>query len=106
MDTLVSAVAYGLCFVWWLILSMIDILAEGVPMLDAKTLPVTYPDDAPPGSDYYLSCKYQIDLSGTPRLFRLMILRRRSNPIWDFFKRFIHNHGGLMQKCAQVLIGN
>jgi hypothetical protein len=85
---------------------MIDILAEGVPMRDLATLPVTYPDDAPPGNDYYLSCKYQIDLSGAPCLFRLMILRRRSNPIWYFFKRFIHNDGGLMQKCAQAPIGN
>jgi hypothetical protein len=55
---------------------MIDTLAEGVSMLDG-TLQVTYPvypePQAPPGDDYFLTCKYQNDLSRTPRLFRLMI---------------------------------
>jgi hypothetical protein len=71
-DTLVSAVASRLCFVWRLIPSMIDLLAKGVALLDG-TLLVTYPA-APPSNDYYLSCEYQSDLSGTLRLFRLMIL--------------------------------
>jgi hypothetical protein len=51
---------------------MIDLLAKGVALLDG-TLLVTYPA-APPSNDYYLSCEYQSDLSGTLRLFRLMIL--------------------------------
>ena len=51
---------------------IVDLLAEGVTLLNG-ILPVTYPA-APPSNDYYLSCKYQFYLSGTPRLFRLMIL--------------------------------
>ena len=51
---------------------MIDLLAEGVPVRDG-ILSVTYPA-APPSNDYYLSCKYQSDLSGTPRLSLLMTL--------------------------------
>jgi hypothetical protein len=73
LDTLVSAVASGLCFVWRLIPSMIDLLAEGVSLRYGKYL-VTYPAAAIPSNDYYLSCKYQSDLSGTPRLSLLMIL--------------------------------
>ena len=52
---------------------MIDLLAEGVSLRYGKYL-VTYPAAAIPSNDYYLSCKYQSDLSGTPRLSLLMIL--------------------------------
>jgi hypothetical protein len=38
-----------------------------------------------PGSGYYLQCKYQSDLSRTPRLFHLMLLDAVITPIGEFY---------------------
>ena len=62
----VSAVASGLCFVWRLILSMIDTLEENWPILDT-TVSVKYP--SAPGN-YQIVCKYQSDLS---RILHLLV---------------------------------
>ena len=57
VERLVSAVAYGLCFVWRLILSMIGILGGGVSIND-KSRQVSFPTT--PGN-YEVVRKYQSD---------------------------------------------
>ena len=54
----VRAVIFGSCSFWGLILSsMIDLLALGVSLLSDTSGVVDFPS-VPPGSDYYVGCKY------------------------------------------------
>jgi hypothetical protein len=74
MDTLVSAVASGLCFVsivWRLILSMIDLLLEAVPILNLQAY-VTYPAVTDYSTSYCISGKYRSDLR--PELYACFFL--------------------------------
>jgi hypothetical protein len=68
---------YGECrgiWVWRPMLSMIDLLVEGVPILDYQYW-INYPDAPATNTySYNISRKYQSDLSRTPRSFRLMLL--------------------------------
>jgi hypothetical protein len=53
---------------------MIDLLVEGVPILDYQYW-INYPDAPATNTySYNISRKYQSDLSRTPRSFRLMLL--------------------------------
>jgi hypothetical protein len=62
----VRAVTFGSCSFWMLILSMIDLLAPGVSLLDDGAS-VAFPY-VQPGNDYYIESTYQSDLSQFPKL--------------------------------------
>jgi hypothetical protein len=58
MGSYVRLVAFG-SSAWTLILSKIDQLTEQIPILDDQSGPITYPPQAVPSTEYFISSKYR-----------------------------------------------
>ncbi|KAF8465613.1 hypothetical protein DFH94DRAFT_782986 [Russula ochroleuca] len=62
-------------YIWWMV-ATIDTLATGVPLVNSTKVfgssgGITFPSEAIPGSNYFIDCKYQNNLSRIPCLFVL-----------------------------------
>jgi hypothetical protein len=72
---------------------MIDTLATGVPLVNSTNVfgssgVITFPPGAIPGSNYFIDCKYQNNLSRIPCLFCLMLDAVESKDIGSWHSNF------------------